>query len=549
MYGGPWHEFMTLLVTSILPANLSELSANAERAWAGRTDAIEVRIDRFADDFGELAAYLRVHQDKTWIVTCRSTKEGGQSPDRAGKRAAKLSKSVGDSGVFVDFEFADWVDSDEARTELLGALANSTGDAARLILSAHDFGNDSTGKMALPAKLPDMLAVSETACAKIAYKVDHIADSFAALDAIREGGQRVSAMAMGEAGLWTRVLAGKLGAFATYCALDAESATAPGQLTLEEMVNRYRWHDLTEATRVFGVIGDPVGHSMGPLLFNRWFAEAGIDAVYLPLLVGRSDDGLRRFLDGCMKRPWLDLGGLSVTIPHKTAALEWIGDGADAMATGIGAINTLCFDRETVTGCNTDSYAAVASLVDALGCDRSDLSGVTVDILGAGGAARAIMHGLDELGCAMTVFGRSEAKTSALAEAHRAKAKAWEERARRSGDILINCTNLGMWPNLDESPMSPDQPRRAGGSARSLHGCRLVFDLVYHPLETKLLRDAKAAGANVLTGLDMFIRQASMQFELWTGKQPDRELGRELITHPGAPGLAGEIQKRSESRQ
>ena len=547
---------MTLLVTSILPANLSELAAKAERAWAGRTDAIEVRIDRFADDLGELAAYLSAHRDRTWIVTCRSAKEGGQSQDCANERAAKLSKSVSDSDALVDFEFADWVESEDARAELLRVPAKARGAGARLILSAHDFGNDSTDAVGLPAgraclqvdlkdRLRDMLAVPEAAYGKIAYVADHIEDSFAALDAIRDGGHRVSVMAMGEAGLWTRVLAGKLGAFATYCALDAEAATAPGQLTLDEMVNRFRWHDLTDATRVFGVIGDPVAHSMGPLLFNRWFCEAGIDAVYLPLLVGHTSGGLRRFLDGCMKRPWLDLGGLSVTIPHKTAALEWVGDGADAMATWIGALNTLCFDREAVTGYNTDSYAAIASLLDALGCDRSELSGVTVDILGAGGAARAIMHGLYELGCTMTVFGRNEAKTNAIAEAHRATAKPWEARARRSGDILINCTNLGMWPNLDESPMSPG---RQAGSARSLHGCRLVFDLVYNPLETKLLRDAGAAGVEALGGLDMFIRQASMQFELWTGKQPDQQLGRELITHKQSL-LAGEIGQRTESSQ
>lgn len=541
---------MTLLVTSIRPANLSELAAKAERAWAGRTDAIEVRIDLQAglgDDLGELAAYLNANRDKTWIVTCRSAREGGHARGSATDRVARLVESVNGSSAFVDFEFEDWAESDDARKQLLAMLPKVGKGVSRLILSAHDFGTDSTGKTRWQVdgadRLREMLAVPEAACGKIAYEADHIEDSFAALDAIREGGHRVSAMAMGEAGLWTRVLARKFGAYATYCALDPDATTAPGQLTLHEMVNRFRWHDMTDTTRVFGVIGDPVAHSMGPLLHNRWFAEEGIDAVYLPLLVGRGNDGLRRstsrlrrFLDGCRKRPWLDIGGLSVTIPHKTAALEWVGDGADSMATGIGALNTLRFDRGDVTGYNTDAYAAVASLVDALGCDRSDLSGVTVDILGAGGAARAIMHGLYELGCALTVFGRTEAKTTALAEAHRAKARAWDERGRRSGEILINCTNLGMWPNLDESPMPTG---KAGLQVESFHGCRLVFDLIYHPLDTKLLRDARAAGTEVLGGLDMFIRQASMQFELWTGKQPDRELGRKLI--------ANELDSRSES--
>ena len=523
---------MTLLVTSIQPATLSELAGAADCAWAGGADAIEVRIDGqdgVAADFAGLAAYLLAHRDKTWVVTCRGIKEGGQSPNSAPQRAAELSRSVGDSGAFLDFEYVDWVDSKEARMELLGVLANSTGDVARLILSAHYFDRDSTGEIDLQAKVSEMLAVPETACGKIAYTVDYIEESFAALDSIHEGESRVSAMAMGEAGLWTRVLAKKLGAFATYCALDHNTATAPGQLTLDEMVNRYRWHDMTDATRVYGVVGDPVGHSMGPVLFNRWFAEADMDAVYLPLLVGQGKDGLRRFLDHCVERPWLDIGGLSVTIPHKAAALDWVGDGADSMATSIGALNTLSFDQGHVTGFNTDGYAAIASLIDALECDRSDMSGLTVDVLGTGGAARAIMHGLSELGCNMTVFGRDAAKTDAIAKAYGAEAKSWDSRLQRNGELLIHCTKLGMWPEIDASPMTSE----------SLRECRLVFDLVYNPVETKLLRDAGLVGVGVLSGLDMFIRQASMQFELWTGRQPDRKLGRELI--------ASEITKHTEA--
>ena len=149
------------------------------------------------------------------------------------------------------------------------------------------------------------------------------------------------------------------------------------------------------------MIGDPVAHSMGPLLFNHWFAECGINAVYLPLRVRAESGGIARFLDECGKRSWLDIGGFSVTIPHKSAALAWAKDSSDPMSQGIGAANTICFGAGTSTY-NTDCYAAISSLTDALGCDRADLAGLSVDVLGAGGAASAVLYGLHEFGCRAT---------------------------------------------------------------------------------------------------------------------------------------------------
>ncbi|MCH7883827.1 MAG: hypothetical protein IIC01_01130, partial [Planctomycetes bacterium] len=147
-----------------------------------------------------------------------------------------------------------------------------------------------------------------------------------------------------------------------------------------------------------------------------------------------------------------------------------------------------------------------------LDCPPSQLTGLTVDVLGAGGAARAVLYGLSMFGCDVTIFGRSLDKARRLADEHGARAAAWEDRAGRKGKVLINCTSVGLWPRVNESPMPQD----------SLDGCRLVFDLVYHPLQTQLLRQADQAGVQTLNGLDMFIRQAAMQFELWTSKAPDR---------------------------
>jgi 3-dehydroquinate dehydratase/shikimate dehydrogenase len=264
---------------------------------------------------------------------------------------------------------------------------------------------------------------------------------------------------------------------------------------------------------------------MSPLLFNRWFADAGINSVYLPMRVGAKGDGLAHFLDGCVDRPWLDVGGFSVTIPHKVAACAWVGEGADSLSQRIGAINTLVFEGDRPTGYNTDCYAAITSMCDALRCDRSDLAGLTVDVLGPGGAARAIVEGLREIGCRVTVYGRTPQRTQQFAEECEATAAAWEDRGQRRSDVLINCTPVGMWPKVNESPMPAD----------SLSGCRLVFDLIYRPLETILLNDAAMAGCTTLNGLDMFVRQAAMQFELWTSRTPDLQQARDLVTreiHP-----------------
>ena len=504
---------MTLLVTSILAESIGDLSSRAERAWAGGADAVEVRMDAFDGDAKELAKYLQAHQHRAWIMTCRSAEEGGLFRGDTRDRVSRLIASARGTDAYVDFELADWRRSDNVRQKV--GLAAATAEGRRLILSAHDFVRRSDDL----STLVDEIIGSHQAVAKVAYRGAHIVDSFAALDLMRKHGPSVISICMGEEGLWTRVLAKKLNAFASFCTLTPDEATAPGQTTLYDMIGLYRWRSIDPSTRVYGLIGDPIAHSMSPFLFNRWFAEAGINAVYLPMRVGAGDDGLARFLDGCVERPWLDIGGFSVTIPHKGAARQWLGDGADSISRRIGALNTLAFQGERPTGYNTDCYAAISSLTDAWGCERSDLAGLSVDVLGTGGAARAILEGLRDFGCRGTIFGRSPQRTRQLAGECGAVAAAWEDRGDRRGEVLINCTPVGMWPSEAQSPMP----------AESLHGCRLVFDLIYRPLQTRLLRDASAAGCMTLNGLDMFVRQAAMQFELWTARPPDLRQARELV--------------------
>jgi 3-dehydroquinate dehydratase/shikimate dehydrogenase len=508
---------MTLLVASVAVDCVAEIELQAKRAWAGGADAVELRLDTFSGSVDELATFLHAHQNRQWIITIRSIAEGGGSTDEPLERARKLAAIVGDNQAFVDFEYVDWSAGD-VRAKF--ARFCDVEGTSRLILSTHDF----SGRVPTLLESETTKSLGEKViCFKMAYRANGIGDSFAALDQLHaladmeRPASKCTTIAMGEEGLWTRVLAKKLGAFASYCSLGDE--TAAGQLTLDEMVNRYRWHSINSETRVFGVIGDPVAHSMSPMLFNHWFDTAEINAVYFPLNVCGSFDELARFLDDCRMRDWLHIGGFSVTIPHKTSALQWVGDCADPIAKSIGAVNTLSFRDGEVTAHNTDRDAAVSAMIDGLGVTKGECSHMTIDVLGAGGVARAVMHGIHELGCKMTVYGRTIERTQSLAKLFDARARSWDRRVDRSGDVVINCTNLGMWPAVDDTPLP----------AESLRGCQLVYDMVYNPIETQLLCDAKRAGLCTISGLEMFLRQAAMQFQLWTGQSPDMNNAKSII--------------------
>ncbi len=500
---------MTLLATSFFADTVEWVRRHAEQAWGGGAEAVEVRIDEFRDAPGELAEYLRRQPDKTWIIACRAAEEGGRSHGGAADRLAFLLNATQGADAYLDFEWSAW----RSRPNLGPRQAVQE---RRLILSIHDF-------QALPpdpAKLVDEIHSREPcAVAKIAYRPSDIGESFAALDLMRNYGRRVIAVCVGEEGAWTRLLAKKLEAFATYCALDDAPPTAPGQWTLRQMIEQFRWSDIDAETKVFGVIGDPVAQSMSPLLFNHWFGQQRIHAVYMPLRVAAENDSLARFLDACRQRLWLDVGGFSITHPHKTAAFAWLGREADRAAENIGAVNTLVYRNGGVRGYNTDCHAVIDSLLAALGCSRPDLRGLPVDVLGTGGAARAAVSGLRDFGANVVLYGRSKTAANQLQNDLGCSAYPWDQRVRRQGRVLVNCTTVGMAPKGDASPMP----------AESLIGCELVFDLVYNPLQTRLLRDAADRDVRTLNGLDMFIRQAAVQFQLWTGQSPDASSARHLL--------------------
>ena len=474
----------------------------ADAALATGADTIEIRLDYLTEplDDAQLARLIG-HAAAETIVTCRPTSQGGRYD---GDEPARLSllRRAAELG-------ADWID-----VEMATPPADRPKGAT--ILSHHDFDR-CPGDL---DRLADELVASEAAVAKLAFAADGPEDALRALDVLRSCDKPAIALAMGEAGLPSRILAAKLAAFGTFAALDRAAGSAPGQPTLDEALNLYRWRELTPGTTVFGVIGCPVAHSMSPAVHNAAFAAAGLDAVYLPLLVQPGEDNFRRFIDAVLERPWLGWRGLSVTIPHKENALATVGPGrCDELAVTIGAVNTVTIDPDgSLRGDNTDYAAAIDALCEAMGITREGLAGRSVAVLGAGGAARALVAALAHYYADVTIYNRTVSRADRLGEEFSCAAAGRDALPDLDAEIVINCTSIGMHPNVDATPLERIPPM-----------VRVVFDTIYNPVDTLLLRRAKQAGCTCVTGVDMFVNLAIAQFKIWTDTAAPRDVMRNVV--------------------
>jgi 3-dehydroquinate dehydratase/shikimate dehydrogenase len=472
-----------------------------EAARAG-ADAVELRLDylRTAPDDDHLRLLIK-DCPLDVIATCRPVREGGRFAGPEDRRLSLLRSAAAFGPAFVDIE--------------MDVPENLWPDCP-ILVSHHDFKS-------CPADLDRIVAALESsraAACKVAFAAGGPEDALRALDVLRAAHKPMIALAMGEAGVPSRVLSKKFGAFGTYAALSRGAESAPGQPTLEDFQDLYGWHRMTAQSEVYGVIGHPVAHSLSPLIHNRAFAAAGLRAVYVPLLIEPGEGPFDRFLDALLERPWLDWRGLSVTIPHKENALRRVGpDGCEPLALQIGAVNTISLaPGEKLRGDNTDYAAALDALCQAMKIDRAAMAGRRVAVLGAGGVARAIVAGLRHYDARVVVYNRTLARAAALAGEFGAEALPLEEIARCSEEILINCTPIGMHPRVDDCPIAALPP-----------SVKVVFDTIYTPLETLLLRGARKAGCLTISGLEMFVGQAVAQFQIWTGKKAPVQLMREVV--------------------
>jgi 3-dehydroquinate dehydratase / shikimate dehydrogenase len=344
------------------------------------------------------------------------------------------------------------------------------------------------------------------------------------LEMMQESNSPTIGMCMGDIGTPSRILGPKFGAPFTYATFHHERALAPGQLSYDQMVDIYRHQNIGPQTTIYGVVADPVGHSLSPQIHNAAFAEAGINAVYVPFRV--PFDTLGQFVEDV---PRLGVLGLSVTIPHKEAIAKFLTK-VDPAVKGIGAVNTVLFKNGEVLGYNTDYKAAMDCLENLLGGavtpgSVSPLKNKKVLVLGAGGVARAIMYGLQRRGAKTTIASRTRSRAQILAESFGGRCVEWAARHVADTDIVVNCTPIGMHPNVDESPVNKSH----------LKPSMIVFDTVYNPESTLLLKEARSHGCRVTTGVEMFIRQAALQYLLFTGKEAPEALMRETLKRAIGP--------------
>src|SRR5947209_4886817 len=496
-----------------------ELRQGVARA-AEVADIVELRLDCLDQDQLDPAlsqlSQLFAETPRPFISTFRPAEQGGRraldTHERIAfwkKLAALLSGAEATCMAFFDIEL-DLLESPhgEALRGVFGELLAA--NRLKLICSQHDFRHTPADLGALFERM----ARTPAHVLKVAVQAEDITDCVAVLrllELARRAGRECIAVAMGEAGLLTRVLAPSRGALLTYGSLDAAQATAPGQVGARELRELYRIHQITERTLVTGLVGSPVAHSLSPHMHNAAFAARGPDAVYIPFDVADVSAFARRMAHPRTRELRWNLRGFSVTAPHKqaiTAHLDWV----EPKASEIGAVNTVVVEGEELRGYNTDAEAALKPLSGLI-----ELGGARAAVVGAGGAARALLWGLKRRGARTTVFARDPERARKTADDFGAWAAASEGASFDGFDLVVNATPLGTrGAREDETPATADQ----------LRGARVAYDLVYNPPVTRFMREARAAGCETIGGLPMLVAQAAEQFKLWTGADAPVEVMR-----------------------
>jgi 3-dehydroquinate dehydratase / shikimate dehydrogenase len=495
----------------ICVARASELPQAIARA-AEIADIIELRLDclheaefYFAQSIlGPLIVNARV----PIILTIRSSEQGGRTSLNLDQRSRLwISLRAIAENCLSDFEL-DLVQ--DARR--VGGPA----DWSKIICSYHDFA----GVPSDLEKIYEQMAATPAQILKIAVQADDATDClpvFRLLERARREGREMIAIAMGPAGIMTRILGPSRGSFLTYGSLDDESATAPGQLTARELREGYRIDRIDRQTEILGIMGQPVGHSLSPHIHNAAFVAAGVNAVYLPFEVRDAVSFMRRMAHPRTRELDWNLRGLSVTAPHKSVVMDQL-DRIDPAAKEIGAVNTVVFQDEELRGYNTDAPGFIAPLRAAFG----SLRGARCAIIGAGGGARAALWALRNEGAGVTLFVRDPDGASSVALEFGVDCRQLAGARLNQFEIVINATPLGTRGEYAE---------QTPATAEQLGGVRLAYDLVYNPIETRFLRAASAVGCETLSGLEMLIAQAVEQFKLWTGQDPNAEVMRAATQH------------------
>lgn len=464
-------------------------------------ELVELRVDfmRKRPDIGRLLK----DRPTPVVVTCRRKVDRGRWFGTEEQRLAILREAIIGGAEYVDLE-----------VDVAGSIRRY--GKTKRIISYHNF--DET-----PLELFDIyqrMRKLDPDVIKIVTMANSPGDNVRVLEMVGAADVPTVGFCMGEMGTLSRVLCGRNGAPFTYASFSREREMAPGQLSWAEVRNLFRFDQINQQTVVFGVIGDPIAQSKSPLIHNAAYRKLGLNAVYLPIRIPQD-----RLLESLKELERLQVAGYSVTIPHKEGVLQYV-DQMDEATDLMGAANTLFKRDGQWCATNTDAPAAVSAIQEGLrkAGNIPELAARKVLILGAGGAARAVGHALLQHGAVVTLTNRSRDRGKSLASELGCQFTSWENRGSEICDVLVNCTSVGMHPNVDESPFEQHW----------LSDSALVFDTVYNPEQTLLLKQARDRGCPTVSGVEMFIRQAALQFGLFTGYEAPVEYMAETLRRSNA---------------
>jgi 3-dehydroquinate dehydratase/shikimate dehydrogenase len=428
---------------------------------------------------------METHAGITVIATCRRAAAGGKFRGSIAAQLEILTKAAAAGCQLVDIELQTAL---KCKSDQLQKLRTRAG----LILSFHDFR--ATKKL---DKTLEQMREFPADFYKVVSTATTLADNVSMIQFLAHEGdnQSLVGVCMGEQGIISRALGVRAGSVFTFAAVSPGEETAPGQVSAQELRSVYRIEQIDAATRVYGVAGDPVAHSLSPAIMNAAFRRENVNAVYLALHAKTLKDLLT-----CVRE--IPIHGLSITMPYKEAILPFL-DNTDSHTTKIGACNTVVRAQDgKLYGFNTDTSGVVRPIERRL----STIQDAKILVLGAGGAARAAVFGLRERGAEVFILNRNVAAAQKLARRAHARSIKRADLKKYSFDVVINATPVGMG-NLKDTPLQEKEIN-----------ARFVFDMIYDPRETRLLQLAKERGAQIIPGLEMFVHQAARQFEIWTGK-------------------------------
>ena len=470
--------------------SVEELLDHARAEYQAGERFFEFRLDYLPHPQLGIAAirkFLQRHSDCTLLATCRRHQNHGRFNGSVEEQLCVLEAAIAAGAQAIDVE----VESAEGCGPRLEALRART----YVLLSYHNYG----GTPPLESVMRRMTRI-EADGYKIVTTAKKPSDNCRVLDLARAHVKVPTVLlAMGEAGFPTRVLSTSFGGLYTYAAPNTAEGTASGQVSARQLRHLYRVEKISRDAKIYGVVADPVRHSISPAVHNRAFQARRMDAVYLPLLVRPAQ--LKDFFLLATRMP---LSGFSVTIPHKQKIMRYL-DQIDPLARRIGAVNTVWRKAGKWRGANTDIEGVRRPLEK-----RVRLAKCTALVVGNGGAARGAAHALAAAGAKLTITGRNIDRVRVLARSCGAELMTRQQASAQMFDILVHATPLGMRPRVDQCFFEDRIPGR------------LVLDMVYNPLDTLLLRKARSQGCETVDGLEMFLEQATRQFEIFTGETAPR---------------------------